>query len=109
MVIAQMEKLDFGKMGGLIPAIVQDSKTLEVLMLGFMNEEALEKSIKTGKVTFWSRSREKLWTKGETSGNFLSLESIYIDCDNDTILIKAAPNGPICHTGNRSCFFRRLE
>ncbi len=104
-----MEKLDFSKIGGLIPAIVQDSKTLEVLMLGFMNEDALEKSIKTRKVTFWSRSRKEIWTKGETSGNFLFLDSSYIDCDNDTVLIKATPNGPTCHTGNRSCFFRRLE
>ena len=102
-------KLDFKKMGGLVPAVIQDYKTKEVLMLGFMNKEAWEKTKKIGKVTFWSRTKKKLWTKGETSGNFLLVRKIYIDCDNDTILIKAEPKGPTCHTGNKTCFFKELK
>lgn len=102
-------KLDFDKMGGLIPAIVQDSKTNEVLMLGFMNKEAWEKTLKISKVTFWSRTRNELWTKGETSGNFLNVKEIFIDCDDDTILIKAEPKGPTCHTGNKTCFFKEIK
>ncbi len=102
-------KLDFEKMGGLVPVVVQDNVTDEVLMLGFMNEEAWEKTKKIGKVTFWSRTRNKLWTKGETSGNFLLVKKIYIDCDDDTILIKAEPKGPTCHTGNRTCFFKEIK
>lgn len=102
-------KLDFGKMGGLIPAIVQDAKTKEVLMLGFMNKEAWELTLKTKKVTFWSRTRQKIWQKGETSGNSLIVQQIYFDCDKDAILIKASPKGPVCHTGNKSCFFERLD
>jgi phosphoribosyl-ATP pyrophosphohydrolase/phosphoribosyl-AMP cyclohydrolase len=104
-----MEELDFEKMNGLIPAIVQDYKTSEVLMLGFMNKEAWEKTLKTGKVTFWSRTRNALWTKGETSGNFLEVKSIYIDCDNDTVLVKAEPKGPTCHTGNKTCFYKKVR
>ena len=104
-----MSKLDFKKMNGLIPAIIQDYKTNEVLMLGFMDKEALEKTKKTGKVTFYSRTRNKLWTKGETSGNFLKVKNIYTDCDNDTILIKAEPKGPTCHTGNKTCFFKEIQ
>lgn len=96
--------LDFDKMGGLVPAIIQDSKTLKVLMLGFMNKEAYEKTIETGKVTFWSRTKQKLWTKGETSGNTLTVVEIKADCDNDTLLIKAIPAGPVCHTGNDTCW-----
>jgi len=96
--------LDFEKMGGMIPAIVQDDETLQVLMLGYMNEEAYKKTQETGKVTFWSRSRNCLWTKGETSGNFLHVRQMYVDCDNDTILIKAKPDGPTCHKGTTSCF-----
>ncbi|MBO7438401.1 MAG: bifunctional phosphoribosyl-AMP cyclohydrolase/phosphoribosyl-ATP diphosphatase HisIE [Bacteroidales bacterium] len=96
--------LDFEKMGGMIPAIVQDNETLQVLMLGYMNEEAFNKTKETKKVTFWSRSRNCLWTKGETSGNFLHLKEMYVDCDNDTILIKAKPDGPTCHKGTTSCF-----
>mgnify|MGYP002626821084 CR=1 FL=1 len=91
-------------MGGLIPAIVQDYETLQVLMLGYMNEESFKKTQETKKVTFWSRSRNCLWTKGETSGNFLHLKEMYVDCDNDTILIKAKPDGPTCHKGTTSCF-----
>jgi phosphoribosyl-ATP pyrophosphohydrolase/phosphoribosyl-AMP cyclohydrolase len=101
-------KPNFKKMNGLIPAIIQDSKTNEVLMLGFMNNQSWEKTQKNGKVTFWSRTRKKIWTKGETSGNFLYVKKIYIDCDNDTILIKATPKGPTCHTGNKTCFFNEM-
>jgi len=101
--------IDFEKMDGLIPAIVQDNNTNEVLMLGFMNKEAFEKTKKTGKTTFWSRSRNKLWTKGETSGNFLIVKKLYIDCDNDTVLVKAEPKGPTCHTGEKTCFFKEIE
>lgn len=96
--------IDFEKMGGLVPAIIQDAKTKNVLMLGFMNQEAYEKTLQTGKVTFWSRSRQKLWTKGETSGNFLDLVSTAVDCDNDTLLVKATPHGPTCHTGTDTCW-----
>ena len=97
-------KLDFEKMGGLIPAIVQDNNTNKVLMLGFMNEEAYEETKETGKVTFFSRTKSRLWMKGETSGNTLQVVSMMVDCDNDTILIKANPAGPVCHTGADTCF-----
>ncbi len=97
-------QIDFQKSDGLVPVIVQDEQTLEVLMLGYMNEEAFLKTEKEGKVTFYSRSKNRLWTKGEESGNFLFVKSISIDCDKDTILIKANPVGPTCHTGSRSCF-----
>ncbi len=97
-------KIDFEKMGGLVPAIVQDARTKNVLMLGFMNKEAYQKTIDTKHVTFWSRTRQTLWTKGETSGNFLDLVSMQIDCDNDTLLVKAIPNGPTCHTGTDTCW-----
>lgn len=96
---------DFSKYNdGLIPVIIQDHITLKVLMLGFMNEEALRKTEKENKVTFYSRSKQRLWTKGETSGNFLFVKDISIDCDNDTLLIKAEPTGHVCHTGADSCF-----
>ena len=97
-------KIDFDKSDGLVPVVVQDNQTLEVLMLGYMNAEAFEKTQNEGKITFFSRSKNRLWTKGEESGNFLTVKSIHIDCDNDTILIKAFPAGPTCHTGSRSCF-----
>ena len=97
-------KPDFNKGNGLLPAVIQDATTGKVLMLGYMNEEALEKTRKEGKVTFWSRSKERLWTKGETSNNFLQVEEIMIDCDQDTILVKAKPEGPTCHTGADTCF-----
>lgn len=97
-------KIDFEKMGGLIPAIIQDSATSKVLMLGFMNEEAYAKTKETGMVTFFSRTKNRLWTKGETSGNFLKVVQILVDCDNDTLLIKAIPAGPVCHTGKDTCF-----
>lgn len=97
-------KIDFEKMGGLVPAIVQDARTKNVLMLGFMNEEAYQKTVDTKHVTFWSRTRQTLWTKGETSGHFLDLVSMQIDCDKDTLLVKAIPNGPTCHTGTDTCW-----
>ena len=96
--------IDFDKMGGLVPAIIQDADTKNVLMLGFMNREAYDKTIETGRVTFWSRSRNTLWTKGETSGNYLDLVSIQNDCDSDTLLVKVHPNGPTCHTGTDTCW-----
>ncbi len=96
--------IDFTKMGGLVPAIVQDADTLRVLMLGYMNEEAYRQTISTKKVTFWSRSRQTLWTKGETSGNFLHLVDIKEDCDGDALLVKAHPDGPTCHTGADTCW-----
>ncbi|WP_407429728.1 bifunctional phosphoribosyl-AMP cyclohydrolase/phosphoribosyl-ATP diphosphatase HisIE [Arcticibacter sp.] len=96
--------IDFNKGEGLVPVIIQDFQSLEVLMLGYMNEEAFTKTEAEGKVTFYSRSKNRLWTKGEESGNFLYVKSIAIDCDQDTILIKADPIGPTCHTGSRSCF-----
>ncbi|MGN6293820.1 MAG: bifunctional phosphoribosyl-AMP cyclohydrolase/phosphoribosyl-ATP diphosphatase HisIE [Chitinophagaceae bacterium] len=100
-----MMQINFSKYSdGLVPVIVQDSTTAKVLMLGFMNEEALEKTRQIKKVTFYSRSKQRLWTKGEESGNFLLLESIAADCDEDTLLIKAKPLGPVCHTGADTCF-----
>lgn len=96
--------IDFEKTQGLVPVIIQDVQTLEVLMLGYMNEEAWNKTQAEGKVTFFSRSKNRLWTKGEESGNFLYVKETHIDCDKDTILIKASPVGPTCHTGSRSCF-----
>lgn len=97
-------KIDFEKCGGLVPAIIQDAETKNVLMLGYMNEEAYQKTIDTKKVTFWSRSRQCLWTKGETSGNFLNMVSIKVDCDQDTLLVRAIPDGPTCHTGTDTCW-----
>lgn len=96
--------IDFNKSGGLVPAIVQDAHTHKVLMLGYMNQEALEQTMATGKVTFFSRSKGRLWMKGEESGNVLELRSLAVDCDNDTILIKASPSGPVCHTGADTCW-----
>ena len=102
-------EIDFEKQGGLVPAIIQDSITNKVLMLGYMNQEAYEQTIKTGKVTFWSRSRQCLWTKGETSGNFLNLVSIKSDCDNDTLLVRVNPEGPACHLGTDTCWGEKNE
>jgi len=96
--------IDFNKTQGLVPVIIQDVNTLQVLMLGYMNDEAFEKTKAEGKVTFFSRSKNRLWTKGETSGNFLVVKDIKIDCDQDTILIKAEAKGPTCHTGSKTCF-----
>ena len=97
-------KIDFDKMGGLVPAIIQDATTRNVLMLGFMNEEAYQKTLATGHVTFWSRTRKTLWTKGETSGHYLNLVDMKIDCDNDTLLVRVNPIGPTCHTGTDTCW-----
>ena len=102
-------QIDFEKGGGLVPAIIQDPTTGKVLMLGYMNQEAYEKTMATGKVTFYSRSRQCLWTKGETSGNYLHLVSISVDCDNDTLLVKATPDGPTCHTGTDTCWGEKNE
>jgi phosphoribosyl-AMP cyclohydrolase / phosphoribosyl-ATP pyrophosphohydrolase len=99
-----MNNINFSKLNGLIPAVIQDSTTLQVLMVGFMNEESYEKTRREGKVTFFSRSKNRLWTKGETSGNFLIVKEITTDCDNDSILIQVDPAGPVCHTGTKSCF-----
>ena len=96
--------IDFNKTDGLVPVIIQDEQTLEVLMLGYMDQEAYDKTAAENIVTFFSRSKNRLWTKGETSGNYLHVKSINIDCDNDTLLIKVKPDGPTCHTGSRSCF-----
>lgn len=102
-------QIDFEKSGGLVPAIIQDSRTKTVLMLGYMNKEAFDRTMETGKVTFYSRSRQCLWTKGETSGNFLTLVDAKVDCDNDTLLIKAIPSGPTCHTGTDTCWGENNE
>ena len=96
--------IDFDKAGGLVPAIIQDADTRQVLMLGYMNREAYDKTVAEGRVTFFSRSRQCLWTKGETSGNFLNVDSIKVDCDNDTLLIRVHPEGPVCHTGTDTCW-----
>ena len=96
--------IDFEKMDGLVPAIIQDARTDKVLMLGFMNEEAYQRTMESKKVTFWSRSRQELWTKGETSGNYLNVVEILNDCDHDTLLVKAIPDGPTCHTGADTCW-----
>ena len=111
--------IDFSKGGGLIPCIIQDVNTKNVLMLGYMNSEALQQTIKEKKVTFWSRSKNRLWTKGESSGNFLVLEKVHSDCDNDALLIYVTPQGPTCHKGSDTCwgesnnpgtlFFEQLE
>jgi len=93
---------------GLIPAIVQDEATGEVLMLGYMNEESIRRTLESGEVWFFSRSRQELWHKGETSGNKILVRQLWRDCDNDTILVKAKPTGPVCHTGSRTCFFEEL-
>lgn len=105
-----MVKLDFAKQDGLVPAIVQDWKTGEVLMLGYMNEESFNLTLETGKVHYWSRSRSKLWLKGEQSGNFQIVKDVFVDCDNDTLLVKVEQiGGAACHEGYKSCFFRRIS
>ena len=103
-----VKKLNFAKMKGLIPVIAQDYKTGKVLMLGFMNKEALRRTLKEGKVTYFSRVRKKLWQKGETSGNFQLVKEIFLDCDNDTLLIKVNQIGNVCHTGNKTCFHQKV-
>lgn len=109
MINIPVESIDFQKMNGLVPAIIQDSKSQKVLMLGFMNEEAYKKTVETGKVTFFSRTRNTLWTKGETSGNFLNVVDIKLDCDKDTLLILVNPVGPVCHTGADTCWNEKNE
>ncbi len=99
-----MSKLDYSKLNGLVPAVIQDARTKNVLMVGFMNEEAYNKTVESGKVTFFSRTKNRLWTKGEESGNFLNVVSIQQDCDNDTLLVMAIPAGPTCHKGTDTCF-----
>lgn len=94
---------------GLIPAVVQDATTGEVLMLGYMNEESLRRTLTSGEVWFYSRSRQELWHKGATSGNRIKVDSVWRDCDGDTLLVRGKPMGPVCHTGNRTCFFEQLE
>jgi phosphoribosyl-ATP pyrophosphohydrolase/phosphoribosyl-AMP cyclohydrolase len=94
---------------GLIPAIAQDAKTGEVLMVAYMNQESLEKTLATGQVWFFSRRRKELWHKGATSGNYLNVKKVFIDCDEDTVLLQVDAAGPVCHTGNRTCFFRELR
>lgn len=102
-------KIDFDKMGGLVPAIIQDAKTKNVLMLGYMNQEAYDKTVELGKVTFYSRTKKRLWTKGEESGNFLNVVSIKNDCDDDTLLIRVNPVGPVCHKGTDTCWGEKNE
>ena len=102
-------EINFDKMNGLVPAIIQDATTRKVLMLGFMNKEDYEKTVETGKVTFYSRTKERLWTKGEQSGNFLNVVSIQNDCDQDTLLIQVHPTGPVCHTGTDTCWGEKNE
>ncbi len=104
-----VSKLDFKKTNGLIPCVVQDSTTLKVIMLGYMNEEALQKTLTEKKLTFFSRTKQRLWTKGETSGNYLFLHEVAIDCDQDTLLFKVNPKGPSCHTGADTCFNEKNE
>ena len=99
-----MASINFEKGNGLVPAIIQNADNLQVLMVGYMNDAAYRKTVNDGKVTFFSRSKNRLWTKGETSGNFLTVKEITADCDNDALLIKAIPAGPVCHTGKKSCF-----
>ena len=105
-----MIKLDFNKTGGLVPAIVQDYQTGEILMLAYMNPDAFDATLSTGKATYYSRSRQTLWVKGETSGNIQRIKEIYIDCDDDTVLLKVEQlGGAACHTGHRSCFYKKVE
>ncbi len=103
--------MDFTKLDGLIPAVIQDDTSNEVLMVGFMNADALKRTRESGYVTFFSRSRNTLWTKGETSGNLLQVVSLHVDCDNDTLLVRARRlgDGNVCHTGQRTCFYRTLD
>jgi len=103
--------MDYSKLNGLIPAVIQDAETSEVLMVGFMNDEALARTRNTGFATFFSRTRNKLWMKGETSGNRLAVMDILVDCDDDTVLVKVTRQGDgnVCHTGQRTCFFRKLD
>ena len=104
----EIKDINFDKKG-LIPAVIQDADTGEVLMLGYMNEKALKLTLEGPDVCFYSRSRQEMWYKGETSGNFIKVKEVWKDCDNDTILVKAKPMGPVCHTGSKSCFFQKIK
>lgn len=104
----KIDKIDFKKMGGLVPVIAQDYRTGDILMLGFTNKECLKKTLKEGKVVYWSRTRKKPWMKGETSENYQKVKEIWLDCDNDSVLIKVEQTGNVCHTGNKTCFFKEL-
>ncbi len=106
--MGKFPRLNWKKLNGLIPAIAQDFKTGRVLMLGFMNREALKETLKEGRVTYFSRTRKKLWTKGETSGNFQFVKGIFLDCDNDALLIKVKQIGNACHMGNKTCFYQKI-
>jgi phosphoribosyl-ATP pyrophosphohydrolase/phosphoribosyl-AMP cyclohydrolase len=99
-----IDQLNFSKLNGLVPAIIQDATTRQVLMVGFMNREAVERTIRDNRVTFWSRTKQRFWQKGETSGNFLDVVSLQADCDNDSLLVLVHPHGPVCHTGTFTCF-----
>jgi phosphoribosyl-AMP cyclohydrolase len=101
--------LNFDRLGGLVPVVVQDYTSGEVLMLAFMNRQAWEETLRTRRATYWSRSRNELWVKGEQSGNLQEVKEVYVDCDADTVLLKVIQQGGACHTGHRSCFYRRLE
>ncbi len=101
-------RVNWRKLNGLIPVITQDFKTKKVLMLGFMDKEALKKTLKEGKMVYWSRTRKKLWTKGETSGHFQLIKEIWLDCDNDTLLVKVKQIGNVCHTGHKTCFYQKI-
>ncbi len=104
-----MIQIDFNKSGGLVPCVVQDAKSNQVLMLAYMNEESLKKTVETKLATYWSRSRQELWVKGETSGHYQHVKEILVDCDEDTILLKVEQDGAACHTGKYSCFYRDIE
>lgn len=105
----RLEQIDFQKEGGLIPVIVQDVKTKDILMVAYANKEALELTVKSGRACFWSRSRKKLWMKGEESGNFQQVKKIMVDCDSDALVYMVEPAGPACHTGERTCFHNELK
>ena len=106
--VSALPALDWAKVDGLVPVIVQDARSLRVLMLGYMDQAALEMTCNTGKVTFYSRTKQRLWMKGESSENYLNVVDIKVDCDNDTLLVRVKPAGPACHTGNYTCFFNEI-
>lgn len=109
MSVKKLPRFNWSKLKGLIPVVAQDYRTSQVLMLGFMNKVALKRTLKEGKITYWSRTRRRLWTKGETSGNFQIVKEIWLDCDKDTLLIKVKQLGNVCHAGNKTCFYRKLK
>lgn len=105
----KLPRINWEKLGGLVPAVTQDFKTGKVLMVGFMNRDSLKKTLAEGKITYFSRARKKLWTKGETSGHFQLAKRVWLDCDNDTLLIKVKQIGNVCHTGHKTCFFKKIR